>query len=190
MRKFKTLCHLGRSTNLTLSSNAGKVLVNLRVDLGVLPHEVLGHPPKQSRNGPSQLRRRERRAAARKADAEEAEVNLTFEEKEVLKLAAKAEEKSVTEQVIMSTGLEAKKTTQVEKVTATSVKEVPDEFCLDSEYGSRSVDDESKAMPKSAEEERNLPKPLPIRDRSLGGIDYYTATYEDPPFEDEDDFVY
>ena len=33
-------------------------------------------------------------------------------------------------------------------------------------------------------------KPPPIRDRSLGGIDYYTATYDDPTDEEEFDDIY
>ena len=62
------------------------------------------------------------------------------------------------------------------KETQTSATEVVDEVCSNSEYELRSPD-ESKAKPKPAVEN---PKPPPLRDRSLGGIDYYTATYEDP----------
>ena len=36
VRKFKTLCQAGRNASLTLSSNAGKAVMNLRLDLGVL----------------------------------------------------------------------------------------------------------------------------------------------------------
>ena len=70
VKKFKSLCQLGRTAKLTLTSNAGKASINLSVDLEVLPQEVLPPPPKHSRNGPARLRRREKRAAARKADAE------------------------------------------------------------------------------------------------------------------------
>ena len=43
LSKFNALCQSGRSASLNLSSNAGKVAVNLRVDLGVL-HEGPYHP--------------------------------------------------------------------------------------------------------------------------------------------------
>ena len=83
VRKFKALCQLGRSAKLTLSSNAGKATLHLQVDLGVLSQEPppLHPPPKEARNGPARLRRREKRAAARVVHAEEA---LTLEEKEQL----------------------------------------------------------------------------------------------------------
>ena len=79
---------------MTLSLNARKASINLSVDLEVLPQEVLPPPPKHSRNGPAPLRRREKPAAACKADAEEAEAKLTTEEKEVLELAANAKNSS------------------------------------------------------------------------------------------------
>ena len=89
VNKFKALCQGGRHASLTLSSKAGKAVVNLRVDLGDVsqdPH--LQHPhQKHSRNGPAQQRRRERRAAARQAAAEEAEAALSLVEIEVLEKA-------------------------------------------------------------------------------------------------------
>ena len=57
--------------------------MNLQVNLGVLgqqdhhPH----HPLHQTRNGPSQQRRRGRRAAAHQAVDEQAEASLSLEEK-------------------------------------------------------------------------------------------------------------
>ena len=182
VRKFKTLCQLGRSANLTLSSNAGKASLHLRVDLGVLSQES-PPPPKQTRNGPARLRRREKRAAARKANAEEAEATLTAEEREVLEWAEKAKTKAVAEKAIVpveeSTDVEPKKTEQVEKETQTSAVEVTDELCKDSEYGSKSPNDSNKEEPKSVEAASHQ-KPPPIRDRALGGIDKYTVTYDDP----------
>ena len=100
VRKFKTLCQLGRSANLTLSSNAGKASLHLRVDLGVLSQES-PPPPKQTRNGPARLRRREKRAAACRANAKEAEATLTAEEREVLEWAEKAKTKAVAEKAIV-----------------------------------------------------------------------------------------
>ena len=88
VRKFKTLCEAGRCASLTVSSNAGKAVMNLRVDIGVLgQQDHHPHHPSQRRNGPSQQRRRERRAAARQAAAEQAGATLSVEEKDVLKKA-------------------------------------------------------------------------------------------------------
>ena len=98
--KFKALCQGGRHAILTLSSKAGKAVINLRVDLGDVSQDAhLHHPPqKYSRNGPAQQRRRERRAAARQAAAEEAEALLSLEEKEVLEKADSAKNEQVAEQ--------------------------------------------------------------------------------------------
>ena len=124
----------------------------------------------------------------RQFNAEEAEAHLTAEEKEVLVLAAKAEDKMVpvkaTVPTKVSKDVKAKKTEQVEKETKTSAAEVTDEICSDSEYGSKSPDEDSKEMPKSVEVS-NHPKPPPIRDRTLGGKDYYTLTYYDYPSDDD-----
>ena len=174
---------------MTLSSNAGKASLHLCVDLGVLSQES---PPTQTRNGPARLRRREKRAAARKANAEEAEATLTAEEREVLEWAEKAKTKAVAEKAIVpveeSTDVEPKKTEQVEKETQTSAVEVTDELCKDSEYGSKSPNDSNKEEPKSVEAASHQ-KPPPIRDRrTLGGIDYYTVTYDD--LSDDDDYNY
>ena len=189
VKKFKSLCQLGRTAKLTLTSNAGKASINLSVDLEVLPQEVLPPPPKHSRNGPARLRRREKRAAARKADAEEAEAKLTTEEKEVLELAANAKNKVMVEEAIVSakvaTNLAPKKSAQVEQQQSkASAVEVTDEVCSDSEYGARAPPDESKAKPKSVEVKKHHPKPPPIREKTLGGKKYYTLTYEDPSDED------
>ena len=81
--KFQALCQGGRNTSLTLSSKSGTAVVNLCVDLGDVSQDPHLHhpPPRHSRNGPAQRRRRERRAAARQAAAEEAEAELSLEEK-------------------------------------------------------------------------------------------------------------
>ena len=64
----------------------------------------------------------------------------------------------------------------VHEAANTSVKEVSDEVCPDAEYGSKTED-----VPKAV----SNPVPPPVRDRSLGGIDYYLLSYDDPIFEDE-----
>ena len=191
LRKFKALCQAGRSASLNLSSNAGKVSVNLRVDLGVL-HEGPHHPPTHSRNGPARQRRREKRAVARVADAEEAEAALSVEEREVLEIGGQAVSKSHFQQDIVPEegSIEVKKVKDDNPVEIeASATEVIDEVCNDSEYESRSTDDDPNAKPISVEVPANHPKPPPVRDRSLGGIDYYTATYDDPT-DDEDEEIY
>ena len=221
VHKFKTLCQGGRSASLTLSSKAGNAVINLRVDLGDLsqqghqPH----HPPRLSRNGPAQQRRRERRAAARQAGAEEAEASLSTEEKEVLEMAVtakdaekakdtneskdaeKAEEANKVEDAVKAQDAtvakvvtEPKDATKVEELnvkvafseaTQTTV-EVEDEVVPDSEYGSTTP---SSDDPKTISHPVKEPPP-PVRDRTLGGIDYYLMSYEDPPFEEYEDEEY
>ena len=57
----------------------------------------------------------------------------------------------------------------------TSAKEVKDEVCPDAEYGSK-VDQKTNPT---------VEPPPPIRDWSLGRIDYYLLSFDDPPYEDE-----
>ena len=58
------------------------------------------------------------------------------------------------------------------------------EVCKDSEFNLR-TNDEPDAKPIALDIPTKLP---PIRERSLGCIDYYTVTYDDPT--DEDDDIY
>ena len=70
--KFVSLWQSGLDASLHIDTKDGEAHVNLRVGLGqapLPPHQV-HHLPRSSR--PSRLRRRERRAAARSAPAEEA----------------------------------------------------------------------------------------------------------------------
>ena len=55
-----------------------------------------------------------------------------------------------------------------------------DEVVPDFEYGSSTTPskDDSKAVITQVEE-----PPPPVRDRSLGGIDYYSLSYDDPIFD-------
>ena len=107
VRKFKILCEAGRSASLTVSSNAGKAVMNLRVHLGVFGQQD-HHPHHQSqrRNGPSQQRRRERRAAACQAAAVQAEATLSLEEKDVLKKAKKAESECTAGKAVVEAEVE------------------------------------------------------------------------------------
>ena len=70
------------------------------------------------------------------------------------------------------------------KATQTSAKEVLDEFCPNSEYEFQSLDD-FKAKPEPPKVSAKHPQPPPVRYRSLGGIDYYTVTYDDPSTDDD-----
>ena len=70
------------------------------------------------------------------------------------------------------------------KATQTSAKEVLDEVCPNSEYEFKSLDD-FKAKPEPPKVSAKHPQPPPVRDRSLGGIDYYTVTYDDPSSDDD-----
>ena len=176
VNKFKALCQGGRNASLTMSSKAGKAVINLRVDLGVLPQQDLQphHPPKHPRYGPAQQRRRERRAAARQAAAEQAEAVLTPEEKDVLDMADIAKQDAE----IATDSINAKEN-ETEKVTnheaaKTSVDDVQDGVVPDYEYNL----DDSKTVENQVEE-----PPPPVRDRTLGGIDYYLLSYDDPIFD-------
>ena len=77
--KFKQLLHSRMNAKLEIKSEAEKAIVNLTADVEPMP--------RQSRNGPARQRRREKRAAARVAQAEEAEAALAVEERVVLELA-------------------------------------------------------------------------------------------------------
>ena len=188
VRKFKALCQAGRSASLNLSSCDGKASLNLRVDLGAL-HDGPHHPPNHSRNGPPRQRRREKRAAARVAEAEEAVAALSVGEREVLEIAEEVFSKSpVQESIVPEKGSEEVEIEKVEVVnpmaTKASAVEIVDEVCVDSEYESRTPEDPN-AKPNSVEVPTKHPKPPPVRDRSPGGIKYYTVTYEDST-DDED----
>ena len=146
--KFETLSQAGRIVSLPLSYNAGKVVMNLRLDLVVLGQQDQVQPPHWTRNGPSQQRRRERRAAARQSAAEQAEASLSSEEKDVLKEAEKAVAEVIAEKVIIRAEAkiaekvidnifveEMKDTEQVVNNDAVDRAEiVDDEFCSNASY--------------------------------------------------------
>ena len=70
--KFKNLLRAGKDASLTIKSESGRAVVSLSVDLGHVFSEPGLHHPQQPRNGPGRQRRREKRAANRKWDAENA----------------------------------------------------------------------------------------------------------------------
>jgi hypothetical protein len=165
--------------------------MNLHLDHGVLGQQDRTptlHPPHQTRNGPSQQRRRERQAAARLAAGEQAKVTLSLEEKDVLKKSEKAETEFVTEKVIQRADAkvagkvinivtieEVKDTEQVvqdEGVDRANI--VHDEVCSNASYS----EGKSTASPSPSA----LPPPRPSR--GLGSFDYYLLKFED--FDDDD----
>jgi hypothetical protein len=115
------------------------------------------------------------------ANAEEAEAALSAEEQELLEMDARAGFRSPVQQVDVpekgSKDVETEKDdTDNSKATKASAIEVTDEVCKDSEYDLR-TNDEPDA------------EPIAVRgQRSLGGIDYYTVTYDDPTDEDEENY--
>ena len=131
VKKFKALCQGGRNASLTMSSKAGKAVINLRVDLGVLPQQDPRphHPPGHPGNGPTQQRRRERRAAAGQAEAA-----LSPEEKEVLDIAKHNQDaEEATDLTNAKNEHETVKVSNNEAAKA-SEEEVEDEVVPDSEY--------------------------------------------------------
>ena len=124
-----------------------------------------------------------RKAAARQAAAEAAEACVSLEEREELDMAARAVEVAEvatenvkvaknTEEVIDDTG-------KVDKDEANplkgepSVKEVMDEMCPDSQYGSETKTENTKSKLKPPEE-----LPPPKRDRTLlGKVDYCSTPF-------------
>jgi hypothetical protein len=179
INKFKALCQGGRNASLTLSSKFGKAVINLRVDLGVPFQQDLQphHPQKQHcRNGPAQQRRRERRAAACQATAEEAEAMLSLEEKEMVEMAETDKSNQVAEQAddTLNSTDDTEEVTILEVVNK-SVEEIKDEFVPVYEYESLTVSTQNEENPRKE-------PPPPVRDRTLGGIDYYSLSYDDPIF--------
>ena len=193
VNKFKALCQAGRNAKLTLSSNAGKACVNLRLDLAVPPQQDPQplHQNKYPRNGPGQQRHRERQAAAGQAAAEQAEASISREEREVLDMAARVAEEAIetakvdTEKVKQVTEQVDKDAEEVELDDPNLIKvkpfakEVTDEICPDSEY-------ESEPTKDNKEPNAEPPPPRRARERTLGGIDYYLLRYDDPIYDDDD----
>ena len=63
--------------------------------------------------------------------------------------------------------------------------EVVDKVCADSEYESRTSEDPN-VKPNLVEVPSKPHKPPAAREKTIGGIKYYTVTYEDPTDDEED----
>ena len=127
MIKFQNLCRSGKSANLHFTSSTGKVFANLSVQVGELSGPAQSSPVLQgapvSRNGPSQVRRRQKRAEARRVFAEEAMKELSAEEVSVLKKAEKVEKDTTR-----------KGCGEAIKEAENAYQEVADEICSDAAY--------------------------------------------------------
>ena len=152
-------------------------IIDIIVDLG----HVLSEPGLQQphpRNGPSRQRRRERRAAARHEQTAAEEVAISDVKALKDSSASKSTEEvekidastSTTDVVEKATEAEdsVERTKEDKEISAEEatilVKEPKDEVCQDDNY---------------TEPTKNIPKPTPSTFRGLGGVDYYTLTYED-----------
>ena len=67
IQKFRQLWSAGHSAHLDIGTHAGQAWVGLRVELGASETFIPHPPPKSRKSGPSRIRRRNRRAAARAA---------------------------------------------------------------------------------------------------------------------------
>ena len=146
--KFQNLCREGKSANLLFTSNTGNVSVNLSLQIGRLSDPPQASPPphfpQEHRYGPSKVRRKQKRAVARRAFAEEAMRELSTEEVDVLKEAENAENGKTRTDGLFG------------KETETVLKEVDDEICPDDAYNgteneAEEVDAEELARDKNIE---------------------------------------
>ena len=139
----------GKSASLHFNSNAGKVFANLSVQIGGLsvPPQVSPPPynPSVRRNGPSQVRRQQRRAEARRTFAEDAKKELSTEEVYVLKEAENAENGKASNCCI-----------ELNKEAENVFQEVADEICSNDVYDkdnheTEEVDTDELARDKNVE---------------------------------------
>ena len=177
-----SLIEAGRNASLTVSSNAGKVVMNLRADLSVLgQQDQHPHHPSRRRNGPSSQRRRDRRAAARQAAAVQAEAILSLEEKYVLKKAEKAESECIAGKSVVEAEIEL--AGKVSDNPAVELREITeqvahneavgkDDTVID-EFGSNASFVEGKSAPTPSQPPPSRPS------RGLRSVDYYAMRFED-----------
>ena len=127
--KFQNICRAGKDANLLFTSKNGKTIVNLSVELECLSHPSRQPPfhPQKHRNGPSCERRRQKRAEARKNEAEQALTLLSAEEVDVLAMA---------EEAVGSTSNAVKVINN----------ELNDEICPDSEYQVKETEDTAEQV--------------------------------------------
>jgi hypothetical protein len=175
--KFVNLWQSGMEATLRIDSKAGQATINLEVGLGQAPQPEQ-HPI--CKYGPSRLRRRERRADARKLaeevtedTAEQAATSNTSEK--TTSTAEEAEELRVEKAQAEADKVKAVETTEVPAKDAS--EKVDDEFCSNESFGEgHSPTTKPTPTPSSAA----AAAPTPSSRRGLGGVDYYLLSYEDP----------
>ena len=126
--KFVNLWKSGSDATLQLETHAGQACVTLRLGLGEHPHQLHQYRKKVS---PSKQRRHERRAAARKESAENADPNSNIENDE----QSSNEVKEAT-----TKEAETKQSTEnkVDEISAVEANyKVADEICDDEAYESK-----------------------------------------------------
>ena len=134
MLKFKNLWNQGRNATLNLETIAGKVKVNLSVELDN-PDE--GEKPQLwiqnlSKNSPACQRRRMRRALARSATNEESDdvkVEVTEEETDAVEEEVTGKETDAAEALVKAT----------DKIEY-DIEDLLDEFCSEEEYNKEAED--------------------------------------------------
>ena len=144
-----------RDANLTFVSKAGKVSVQLDVDLGSFPVPPRYHhkPSPQfprTRNGASYQRRLLKRAEARIKAAEEAAKEISVEEAEILDVAEEAFGKA-------NNGVEESAGEAALRPTVNNANALEDEVCPDREYNDQTNDslDTAESAVDRAEAARN-----------------------------------
>ena len=136
--KFQNQCRAGKDANLSFTSTNGKTIVNLSVKLECLPPSSRQPPnfhPQKHINGPSRERRHQKRAEARKNEAEQAFNLLLAEEVDVI---AKADE-------AVGTGSTSNPAGKVVN------SELNDEICPDSEYQVEDIEDPAEQVVEEIE---------------------------------------
>ena len=141
VRKFKNLSHHGRNATLIMKTKSGKTTLNLQVVLEPRPeqgHQVLALPqhqhPRNSRNSPSQVRRRQKLATARKVAADKAIAEISEEELALLKLAEEAEVRAKAADAVTTASDPHEGGNQPEDLEKNLEEDVLDEMCSDQEY--------------------------------------------------------
>ena len=131
--KFKQLWHLGLDAHLNIDTHAGQAWVGLRVGLGHAPGPLLHHqlhqhfPQNTRKDSPSRQRRRARRAASRKQQAEKAKEDNKIE----------AAEANSNDSVNHSENLDVENIEVLNEhsdVQDRPINTINDEFCPDEDY--------------------------------------------------------
>ena len=150
MGKFVSLWQNGIEASLHVDGKAGEATVSLQVGLGHAQPLQEQHPLPKSR--PSRLRRRQRRAEARKTAEEVAKSDAMAEDtglkvvdavtasksstvENTVQVPDKVQDDDVAEEAAKNVAEKAKKDTAVPEMVETVSRIVDDEFCSNESYG-------------------------------------------------------